>query len=97
MRPRKGSKKALVWNEEADPAFEGMKKALLSAVGLHVLDPDRGFVVPTDASDYAIGTYWSKCLTMVGTCPSPSRAESWPKARGGPCEKEAYANVMALR
>ena len=37
---RKGSKKALVWTEESDRAFEGMKQALLSAVGLHLVDPD---------------------------------------------------------
>ena len=48
---KKGSKKALVWTEESDRAFEGMKQALLSAVGLHLVDPDRGFVLRTDASD----------------------------------------------
>ena len=37
---KKGSKKALVWNEESDRAFEGMKQALLSAVGLHLVDRD---------------------------------------------------------
>ena len=52
---KKGSKKALVWTPESDRAFEGMKQALLSAVGLHLVDPDRGFVLRTDASDYAIG------------------------------------------
>ena len=26
---------------------------------------------------------WSKCLTMGGTCPWPSEAESWRKARDG--------------
>ena len=31
----KGSKKALVWNEESNPAFEGIKQGLLSALGLH--------------------------------------------------------------
>ena len=31
---KKGSRKALVWNEEFDRAFEGMKQVLLSAVGL---------------------------------------------------------------
>ena len=36
---KKGSEKAPVWNEESDRAFEGMKQVLLSAVGLHVLDP----------------------------------------------------------
>ena len=39
---KKGSKKALVWNDESDRAFEGMKQALLSAVGLHLVDLDRG-------------------------------------------------------
>ena len=37
---RKGCKKALVWNEESDRAFEGMKQAMLSAVDLHLVDPD---------------------------------------------------------
>ena len=48
---KRGSKKALVWNEESNCAFEGRKQALLSAVGPHPLDPDRGFVLRTDASD----------------------------------------------
>ena len=37
---KKGSKKALVWTAESNRAFEGMKQALLSAVGLHLVDPD---------------------------------------------------------
>ena len=37
---KKGSKKALVWDADSDRAFEGMKQALLSAVGLHLVDPD---------------------------------------------------------
>ena len=45
----------MLWNDESDRAFEGMKQALLSAVGLHLVDPDRGFVLRTDASDYAVG------------------------------------------
>ena len=59
---RKGSKKALVWNDESDRAFEGMKQALLSAVGLHLVDPDRGFVLRTDASDYAVGAVLEQVL-----------------------------------
>ena len=59
---KKGSKKALVWTEESDRAFEGMKQALLSAVGLHLVDPDRGFVLRTDASDYAIGAVLEQVL-----------------------------------
>ena len=97
---KKGSKKALVWTAESDRAFEGMKQALLSAVGLHLVDPDRGFVLRTDASDYAIGAvleqvlddgrhvpvaFWSRVL-------AEGQRRTWT-----PREKEAYAIVMALR
>ena len=58
----KGSKKALVWNEESDRASEGMKLALLSAVGLHLVDPDRGFVLCTHASVYAISAVLEQVL-----------------------------------
>ena len=97
---QKGSKKALVWNEESDRAFEGMKQALLSAVGLHLVDPNRGFVLRTEASDYAVGAvleqvlddgrhvpvaFWSRVL-------ADGQRRTWT-----PREKEAYAIVMALR
>ena len=97
---KKGSKKALVWNPESDRAFEGMKQALLSAVGLHLVDPDRGFLLHTDASDYAVGAvleqvldngrhvpvaFWSRVL-------AEGQRRTWT-----PREKEAYAIVMALR
>ena len=97
---KKGYTKVLVWNEESDCAFEGMKLALLSAVGLHLLDPDRGFVLRTDVSDYAIGAvfqqvlddgrhepvaFWSRVLAV-------GRRQTWM-----PGEREAYAIVMALR
>ena len=59
---KKGSKKALVSNEESDYVFEGMKPAPLSAVGLHLVDPDRGFVLRMDASDYAIGAVLEQVL-----------------------------------
>ena len=59
---KKGSMKALVWNEESDRAFERMKQALLSAVGLHLMEPDRGFVLRTDASDYAFGAVLEQVL-----------------------------------
>ena len=58
----KGSKKALVWYEESDRALEGMQQVLLSAVGQHPVDPDRGFVLRTDASDYAIGALLEQVL-----------------------------------
>ena len=61
-KTKKGSKKALVWNEESRRASEGMKQALLSAVGLHLVDPDQGFILRTDASDYAVGAVLQQVL-----------------------------------
>ena len=66
---KKGSKKALVSNEESDRAFVEMKQALLSAVGLHLVDPDRAFVLRTDASDYAVGAVLEQVLDDGGHVP----------------------------
>ena len=97
---KKGSKKAPVWNEESDRAYEGMKQALLSAVGLHLVDPDRGFVLRTDASDYHVGTALEQVLYDGRHVPvafwslvlAEGQRRTWT-----PREKEAYAIVMALR
>ena len=77
-----------------------MKQALLSAVGLHLVDPDQGFVLRTDASDYAVGAvleqvlddgrhvpvaFWSRVL-------AEGQRRTWT-----PREKGAYGIIMALR
>ena len=97
---KKGSKKALVRNEESARAFEGMKQALPSALGLHLVDPDRGFILRTDASDYAIGAVLEQVLddgrhvpmAFWSRVPAESQRRTWT-----PREKEAYAIVMAPR
>ena len=77
---KKVSKKALVWDADSDRAFEGMKQALLSAVGLHLTEGSScAPTLPTTP----LALCWSKCLPMGGTCPWPSGAESWRKARDG--------------
>ena len=95
-----GSKKALVPNDESDRAFEGMKQALPSAVGLHLVDPDRGFVLRTDASDYAVEAVLEQVLDDRRLVPvafwSRLLAEG-QRRRWTPRGKEAYAFVMALR
>ena len=52
---RKGSKKKLAWTPEAEDAFNSLKEQLLGQLGLFLVDPDKGFVLRTDASDYAVG------------------------------------------
>ena len=60
-----------------------MKQALLSAVGLHLVDPDQGFVLRTDASNYAVGAVLEQVLDDGRHVPVPSGDGSWRKARDG--------------
>ena len=97
---RKGSKKKLAWTPEAEDAFSCLKERLLGQLGLFLVDPDKGFVLRTDASDYAVGAvlehveddgshvpvaFWSRIL-------AEGQRRTWT-AR----EKETYAIVCALR
>ena len=97
---RKGSKKKLAWTPEAEDAFSRLKERLLGQLGLFLVDPDKGFVPGTDASDYAVGAvleqvrddgshvpvaFWSRNL-------AEGQRRTWT-AR----EKETYAIVCALR
>ena len=52
---RKGGKKKLAWTPEAEDAFSRLKERLLGQLGLFLVDPNKGFVLRTDASDYAVG------------------------------------------
>ena len=96
----KGSKKKLAWTPEAEDAFNSLKERLLGQLGLFLVDPDKGFVLRTDASDYAVGAvleqirddgshvpvaFWSRIL-------AEGQRGTWT-AR----EKETYAIVCALR
>ena len=52
---RKGRKKKLAWTPEAEDAFSRLKERHLGHLGLFLVDPDKGFVLWTDASGYAVG------------------------------------------
>ena len=97
---RKGSKKKLAWTPEAEDAFSRLKERHLGQLRLFLVDPDKGFVLRTDASDYAVGAvleqirdngshvpvaFWSQIL-------AEGQRRTWT-ARG----KETYAIVCALR
>ena len=77
-----------------------MNQSLLSAVGLHLVIPDRGFVLRTNACDYAIGAVLEKVLDdarhVAVAFLSRVLAEG-QRGAGTRREKEAYAIVMALR
>ena len=96
----KGSKKKLAWTPEAEVAFSRLKERLLGQLGLFLVDPDKGFVLRTDASNYAVGAvleqirddgshvpvaFWSRIL-------AEGQRRTWT-AR----DKKTYAIVCALR
>ena len=97
---RKGSTKKLAWTPEAEDAFSCLKEQLLGQLGLFLVDPNKGFVLRTDASDYAVGAvleqvrddwshvpvaFWSRILVE-------GLHRTWTTR-----EKETYAIVCALR
>ena len=97
---RKGSKKKLAWTPVAKDAFSRLKERLLGHLGLFLEDPNKGFVLRTDASDYDVGAvleqvrddgshvpvaFWSRILVEGQRRTSTAR------------EKETYAIVIALR
>ena len=96
----KGSNHPLHWTPEPDAAFKDLKRELLKPLALFPMNPDKRFVIRTDASDYAMGAvleqsdekgkhypvaFWFRVLT-------PYQRKSWT-----PRTKEAYAIVSVLR
>ncbi|GFQ68914.1 retrovirus-related Pol polyprotein from transposon opus [Trichonephila clavata] len=70
-------RRPFVWTEECEVAFTSLKEALTSAPILSYPDPDKQFILDTDASHANVGAvlsqeidgqerviaYWSKCLS----------------------------------
>ena len=52
---KKGSKVAVTWKPHELDAFEQLKAALSGDLEVFQLDPDKPYVLRTDASDWAIG------------------------------------------
>ena len=97
---RKGSKKKLAWTPDAEDAFSRLKERLLGQLGLFLVDPNKGFVLRTDASDYGVGAvleqvrddgshvpvaFWSQIL-------AEGQRRTWTARK-----KETYAIVSAPR
>ena len=65
----RGRKKTLAWTTEAEEAFEDLKERLFGKLGLFLVDPDKGFVLRTDTSDYAVGVVLEQVRLRWNTCP----------------------------
>ena len=96
---KKGSKKPIIGDDEVNDASEAMERALLDKLRLWLINPDKGFVLRKDASDYAVGAaleqvkddgtnvpvaFWSRVL-------APGQRRTWT-----PREKETYTIICAL-
>ena len=49
-----------MWTEECQQALYSLKKAFVSALMLSYRSPDKSFILTCDASDNAIGYYFSQ-------------------------------------
>ncbi len=52
---KKGSLKAVVWDDAGRLAFEKLKMALKEGLEVFQIEPDQPFILRTDASDFALG------------------------------------------
>ena len=97
---KKGSEKPIIWDNEANDALEAIRRAFPDNLKLWLINPDKGFVLRTDASDDAFravleqvdddGTHvpvaiWSRVL-------APGQRRTWT-----PRQEETYDIICALR
>ena len=95
---RKGSKNKLAWTTEAEEAFDKLRERLLGQLGLVLVVPDKGFVLRTDASVYAVGAVLEQVwcdrthvpVAFWSRVPAEGESRTWTVR-----EKETYAIVCA--
>ena len=100
---KKGSTKPIVWKESDRQSFEKLKQVLGAHLELFRVDPDKPFVLRTDASDRAVGAVLEQQREVApgrtGYVPVGffSRKLGKSQLNWTPREKETYAVVSALR
>ena len=99
---KKGSTKPIVYKDSDKVAFEKLKQVLAANLELFRVDPDKPFVLKTDASDKAIGAVLEQQRAVAGRISYVpvgffSRKLAKSQFNWTPREKETYAVVSALR
>ncbi|XP_064482824.1 uncharacterized protein LOC135395659 [Ornithodoros turicata] len=89
----------LPWTTEAEKAFCEVKRCLASASLLYAPDPGKGYLLATDASDYAVGACLSQLADDGKEHPIAflSRKLSPTQTRWATIEREAFAIIWALQ
>lgn len=86
------------WTDSQQMAFEKLKQLLISAPVLKQADPDKPYVLTTDASDYAIGSVLQQEHDgQLHPIAYYSRKLSNAEAAGGPYSREMLAVVDSIR
>jgi hypothetical protein len=106
---KKGSKVQITWAPEDQVAFDEVKRRLCLGLELHTVNPDKPFVLRTDASKYAVGATLEQLLSEDReptvqdvrdrkTVPVAflSRKLTEGQTKWVPREQETYAIIVAL-
>jgi hypothetical protein len=107
---KKGSKKPITWTEEDQKSFDLIKKRLVERMSLLHVDPDKPFILRTDASGYAVGAVLEQLKKKSGAMPTAqdalegrtqpvafmSRKLTEGQRKWVPREQETYAILLAL-
>ena len=106
---KNGSQKRVPWGPEQQNAFDSIKARLCGNLLLQRVNPDKPFVLHTDASGYAVGASLEQMVDEV-RMPTPedvqqkktvpvaflSRKLTSSQRNWVPREQETYAIVLAL-
>ena len=107
---KKGSKARIDWSDSDEECFQEIKRRLCANLVLQRVNPDRPFVLRTDASTYAVGATLEQLREGDGV-PSPedvlagktvpvafmSRKLTSSQRNWVPREQETYAIILALQ
>ena len=109
---KKGSRKPISWDAEDQHVFEALKQKLCEQLTLQRMNPDRPFILRTDASRYAVGAVLEQLEESKGTQPPTiedvlqgrtvpvgfmSRKLTGGQRNWTPREQETFAIILALK
>ena len=107
---KKGSTKPITWTEDDQKVFEHLKEVMCQQLALNRVDPDRPFVLRTEASKYAVGAVLEQLhegnqvptlQDVLATRTKPvgfmSRKLTQGQRNWTPREQETYAVILALK
>ena len=107
---KKGSRVTIEWSQEDQEVFDELKKRMCDSLVLNRMDPDKPFVLRTDASGFAVGAVLEQ-LTQEKREPTlddvlegrtepvgfMSRKLTGSQKNWTPREQETYAIILALK